>query len=151
MEYIAVNKSSYFEHHGRLGQRWGKKNGPPYPLDYKKLSAEEREQDKKRTIREGDIVNASYNKNFYTNQELNDVKTRYELNNNIDNLSSKKINAGKKTVQDYINTMDTIGKVGSKLGEAITGGTKAYNSVALLMNAFGDKNLPIVGQKKGNK
>jgi hypothetical protein len=23
----------YLEHHGILGQKWGKKNGPPYPLD----------------------------------------------------------------------------------------------------------------------
>lgn len=24
--------NNYLQHHGRLGQRWGKKNGPPYPL-----------------------------------------------------------------------------------------------------------------------
>lgn len=29
-------------HHGILGQRWGKKNGPPYPLDAKDHSASEK-------------------------------------------------------------------------------------------------------------
>ena len=26
---------NYLSHHGILGQKWGKKNGPPYPLDSK--------------------------------------------------------------------------------------------------------------------
>lgn len=29
-------------HHGILGQKWGKKNGPPYPLDAEKHSAAEK-------------------------------------------------------------------------------------------------------------
>lgn len=29
-------------HHGILGQKWGSKNGPPYPLDYSKHSAREK-------------------------------------------------------------------------------------------------------------
>lgn len=27
------DQTGHFEHHGILGQKWGKKNGPPYPLD----------------------------------------------------------------------------------------------------------------------
>ena len=30
------------EHHGIAGQRWGKRNGPPYPLEYSKHSKSER-------------------------------------------------------------------------------------------------------------
>ncbi|MDO4379004.1 MAG: hypothetical protein Q4C64_07760 [Erysipelotrichia bacterium] len=29
-------------HHGILGMKWGKKNGPPYPLDAKDHSASEK-------------------------------------------------------------------------------------------------------------
>ena len=32
----------YLVHHGILGQKWGKKNGPPYPLDSEDHSARER-------------------------------------------------------------------------------------------------------------
>ena len=34
------------EHHGRRGQKWGIRNGPPYPLDPDRLSARERMLDK---------------------------------------------------------------------------------------------------------
>lgn len=29
-------------HHGRKGQKWGKRNGPPYPLEEGDFSAEEK-------------------------------------------------------------------------------------------------------------
>ena len=32
----------YLAHHGILGQRWGKRNGPPYPLSYGSHSASEK-------------------------------------------------------------------------------------------------------------
>lgn len=37
----------YLEHHGIDGQKWGKRNGPPYPLDYKSHSAEEKRKNPK--------------------------------------------------------------------------------------------------------
>ena len=33
---------TYLYHHGIKGQRWGKRNGPPYPLDAEDRSAEEK-------------------------------------------------------------------------------------------------------------
>ena len=37
-------------HHGILGQRWGKKNGPPYPLDYESHSTAEKKKNSKARI-----------------------------------------------------------------------------------------------------
>lgn len=34
--------NKYLQHHGILGQKWGKQNGPPYPLDAEDHSASER-------------------------------------------------------------------------------------------------------------
>lgn len=39
-------------HHGILGQRWGKKNGPPYPLDEKKHSTKEKKEAIKKDLNE---------------------------------------------------------------------------------------------------
>lgn len=155
MEYFATNQNSYFEHHGILGQKWGKKNGPPYPLDYSKLSAEERAKDKQRAIDEGDVESVAYkkNKNYFTNQEINDVINRYQLNARISQLNaeSQKAKAGKSKVDQFLSTMDTVQNVGNKLANGIDAGTRVYNSVAKVMNAFGDAQLPIVGQSKEQK
>lgn len=40
-------------HHGILGQRWGRKNGPPYPLDAKDHSASERKAGWRRSLDKG--------------------------------------------------------------------------------------------------
>ena len=42
MNYVVINSDEYLAHHGILGQRWGKKNGPPYPLDANDHSASEK-------------------------------------------------------------------------------------------------------------
>lgn len=39
MQYYGVIRSEeYLAHHGRKGQRWGVRNGPPYPLDRQEQS-----------------------------------------------------------------------------------------------------------------
>lgn len=40
-------ESNYLMHHGILGQKWGKKNGPPYPLDSSQKSASEKTMESK--------------------------------------------------------------------------------------------------------
>lgn len=45
---IETYYDNYLQHHGIKGQKWGKKNGPPYPLDPETdYSKEERTYDKK--------------------------------------------------------------------------------------------------------
>lgn len=45
-----VDKFPELLHHGIKGQRWGKKNGPPYPLDYDQHSSAEKKQNSRLTI-----------------------------------------------------------------------------------------------------
>ena len=40
----------YLEHHGIEGQKWGQRNGPPYPLDYKSHSAAEKKKNSKSSL-----------------------------------------------------------------------------------------------------
>ena len=41
-EFGQICYDDYLAHHGVLGQKWGKRNGPPYPLDEKSHSAAEK-------------------------------------------------------------------------------------------------------------
>lgn len=40
-------ESNYLMHHGILGQKWGKKNGPPYPLGESQKSSLEKKEERK--------------------------------------------------------------------------------------------------------
>ena len=150
--YTGVNSQPYFEHHGRLGMKWGKKNGPPYPLDYSKLSEEERAKDKQRVKEEGDIESVSYKKNrsYFTDQEINEVINRYQLNSRINQLAadSAKMKAGKSKTEELAEKLQKVSDVGFKLGSALQAGTNVYNNVAKIMNALGDNDMPIIGQQK---
>lgn len=49
MNNYAICGEEFLAHHGILGQKWGKRNGPPYPLDPEDHSKAEKDAAKKRT------------------------------------------------------------------------------------------------------
>lgn len=40
----------YIAHHGIKGQKWGERNGPPYPLDYKSHNSKEKKLNPKKAL-----------------------------------------------------------------------------------------------------
>lgn len=50
LRYRENKKKNDLEHHGILGMRWGRKNGPPYPLDGSDHSASEKKAGWKKSL-----------------------------------------------------------------------------------------------------
>jgi len=104
--YIArTEDSNYFEHHGILGQKWGKKNGPPYPLDAKDHSASEKKA--------GNSGWTNDAKKSMSNEELRKAVNRKNLENQYHRLASSTGTTGKANdAIDVANkTLRTTGKV----------------------------------------
>lgn len=48
--YVIAPTSDDIQHHGILGMRWGRKNGPPYPLGSSDHSASEKKAGWKKSL-----------------------------------------------------------------------------------------------------
>ena len=75
-------ESNYLMHHGILGQRWGKKNGPPYPLDAPDHSPSEKKAGYKKSIgggRNEDQYNRKSNKSTSNQKSGKQEKERFHL------------------------------------------------------------------------
>lgn len=95
MEYdMLYNKPSPEElyHEGRLGMKWGRRNGPPYPLGASQLSAAEKKEggvSKSAKIRDGNETHGE------SNNSSNDKGTvkRITGSKNISQMSNKDLDA----------------------------------------------------------
>lgn len=133
----------YLQHSGILGMKWGKRNGPPYPLKYEDLSEEERDNAKKKAVRAGNITEANNNIDFFDDHELKQLKDRFKLNQEVHSLAAETINTGAKRVD---KTMKAIGKA-TDWAET---GIKAYNTIAKVHNAFNNSKWTTITDKSNN-
>lgn len=179
-------------HHGILNQKWGVRNGPPYPLSPGAHSAAE-----KRSAKSGISTLAQYvsnRKKKYKRKKavekarqtrIQNEKKKYEKEH-YDELKAKALKAGTATdvmkykgdltnqqLRDVIDRLGYESKLmtmseaeratlGKKIDRAMskldTGrdwlekGSRAYNAVAKVINAFdGEDSLPIIGEKHKDK
>lgn len=107
-------------HHGIQGQKWGKKNGPPYPLDQSQKSQAERKyrtdkghksgQGKKPTrgkVKWSPVFGLHYERGQRTsetmsNRELQKRINRRQLEQRYNELEDAQINRGRNQVIGYI-------------------------------------------------
>lgn len=97
-------------HHGRLFQRWGVRNGPPYPLSRsavkkaygkkggRQLSEEERaanhEAEKQRVLREGSATEVLQYAGEISNQELSNALNRIKWTNELSKYAQEEAEKG---------------------------------------------------------
>lgn len=136
--------STFLVHHGIKGQKWGDRNGPPYPLDFDKLSPEEREKAKRDSIDRGDTVTAEANVKYYSASEIDELIKKNEWNKKLSSINGSDISKGEKFVKKFVEGADMYAQVVEK-------GSKVYNVTAKVTNAFGLTDLNLIGVEGKSK
>lgn len=92
----------YLVHHGILGMKWGKRNGPPYPLKESDKSAEEK---KHYNVSAHEVRK---NMDNMTDAELQKAINRINMQNQVKNLDPNIIEKGRRKVMDDMKKIIAI-------------------------------------------
>lgn len=84
-------ESNYLAHHGILGQKWGHKNGPPYPLDASDHSSSEKKAGYKKSIGGG------RNEELYSKRQLRNRKGK-NFDKDTEEYKHAKLRQGKNII-----------------------------------------------------
>ena len=137
-------ENNYLKHHGILNQKWGKRNGPPYPLDKNAHSAAEKKTlskslsggrneemyDRKAKKKEAKRVTKQLNKAdkalAFENRELNEALERAKW---YDSKIRKKETKGKKVSDRLRNKSEKADERLKKEMEDVIRGEKEINNI----------------------
>lgn len=132
------NNKSYIAHHGIEGQKWGVRNGPPYPLDESDRSSAERAANPAPSTEKN-----SYD-GSHMGRSLGDISDR-ELQDYVNRLNMERQYA--ELTREPNQLLNNVRKVNMWLKEASTGA----ESVTKLINfAKTVKSLWPKSDKKGD-
>lgn len=105
------NYKDYLEHHGILGQKWGQRNGPPYPLSVGQYSGrEKRLNDKLRKNRNNiNKTGRIYNRELTTVlRKMNNARTELDVWSYSNKQNQDRIEELKRIYQDGRNYVENI-------------------------------------------
>lgn len=105
-----------FYHHGILGQKWGKMNGPPYPIDPSDHSAAEKKAGWRESLSSdkhkdpSDDYKNSRRKDLenMTNDELRNLIQRLQLEKQYGDITKVEVEKGKGAVEKFIDMAKPI-------------------------------------------
>ena len=148
-ELYSNNDYRYYSlaHHGILGQKWGRKQGPPYPLDVSDHSAAEKkagytkslDRKKNRQIKR---INTMYDRsNMWTNKKIAKLEAKGKTAKaNVMKVMVKKNEEARKEKIDAINNMTSAKELRKSkmrdLGDAAFGGQMWMKNNAANMTTY---------------
>ena len=100
---INFQSQDYLEHHGILGQRWGHRNGPPYPLDSEDHSSSEKKAGWKKSLKgetATSVVNDTLSKTYKTISNKSSEKHPH-VSKAASDMSKDYANKAEKSRQKY--------------------------------------------------
>lgn len=105
----SITPEDVLMHHGIQGQRWGHKNGPPYPLDASQKSSAERKYRTDKGYQKPEYTRKKKKKvSEMSNKELQKRVARKQLEQQYKDLSDKEVQRGKNKVLGYIKDYGTV-------------------------------------------
>lgn len=142
-------QSKEVQHSGILGMRWGRRNGPPYPLGkadmsrraWNKLSPEEKaaraEGEKQYLLKSGTAQDvATKLRGHLTNQEYADVLKRLDYEQKLSEVQARTKNPNWIKAERMIEEAQTVHK-------GFNAAADIYNDIARVTNIGGD-GLPLL-------
>lgn len=141
LQYIESRSADYIAHHGVEGMTWGKRNGPPYPLDgsgkaaLKKQKVEKKKAEKlakKKAAIAKDPVRLQKNLDLYTPEELGEILKKYEVIKQLRNVPTQ------KELYDR-SKMAKVMLMGNEISTLAANGTKAFVNVVNIKRGFDGK------------
>lgn len=183
--------NNQLQHSGILGQKWGQRNGPPYPLKpsahsaaekkamkssgnrgssiakykakvakkaqieaVKKAEKQKKSEEKKnaqsaklkeKILKSRSVAKVYKHADLFSDQELQQLKNRFTLENDIKKLKNSDFTQKGK---DFIDKVGMAGDTLNKVANVIENGSRTYNNVAKVMNSLYGSDMKIIGDKK---